>query len=119
MKKLFLVVTVLFISVSASFAFQQTIYAGPPTGGYNGATININATCSYIKFDCSWYSFINSSPNGSAVAYSDQLIGEYFFTGSNSPAYSNGIYSSYYWGTVQLYLSAFNCYGQATLEWAF
>jgi hypothetical protein len=116
MKKLLSVLAVLFLSISSSFAYQQTIYAGPPVG-YNGMTVNINAHCSYVKFDCLW-SGINGESNGSAVAYGDILIGEYSYDeGTNSPTYSSGIFSSRYWTTVQVYLSAFSCYGQATLQW--
>ena len=118
MKKLLSVVAILIISVSGSFAYQQTIYAGPPAG-YNGMTVNINANCSYVKLDCSWTSVINGESNGSVVAYGDNtVIGEYSFqAGTNSSTYSSGIFSSRYWGSVQVYLSAFSCYGQATLEW--
>jgi hypothetical protein len=117
MKKLLFVFAVFFISVSNSFAYQQTIYAGPPIGSA-GMTLNINSNCSYISLNASWYGLTNGVSNGGVVAYSDQLIGEYsFMAGTNPPSYSKGIYQTLYWGTVQVYLNAYSCNGQATLQW--
>lgn len=117
MKKILLALAILFTTVTSSFAYQQVIYCNPMVG-YAGTTVTINATCSYVKFDCSWYDFIGSYSSGSAVAYSDVLIGEYtWWTGNNSPSYSSGVFSSRYWGSVQMTMSASSCYGQASLEW--
>lgn len=119
MKKFILVVAIVLISMSSSFAYQQVLYAGPPVG-YNGMTVNINANCSYVRFETTWSNSSSGTGNGSTVAYSDDgtLIGEYSYQeGQNSHAYNNGIFSYRYWGTVQVYLSAFNCTAQALLEW--
>jgi hypothetical protein len=117
MKKFLLFFVVLLISVPSSFAYQQVIYAGPPVN-YNGMTLNINANCSYVLFECSWSPTINGNGAGSAVAYGDILIGEYYYDeGSTHANYSSGVFTSRFWGTVQVYLAAYNCYGEASLEW--
>lgn len=118
MKKILLAFAIVMLSISGSFAYQQVLYCNP-TIGYAGTTVNINSTCSYITLDCSWSGFFGEYSAGSAVAYGDErLIGEYsWWLGDKAPSYSGGIFTSYYWTTVQMTMSANNCYGEATLEW--
>ncbi|QEH42338.1 hypothetical protein [Chitinophaga sp. XS-30] len=119
MKKFFLAFALFFISISSSFAYQQALTAGPPIN-YAGMNVSINMNCSYVYFQCTWSNSASGNGNGSTVAYSDDatLIGEYNYSeGYNSQGYSRGVFSYRYWGSVQVYLSAFNCTAQALLEW--
>lgn len=119
MKKFFLAFTLCFISISSSFAYQQMLSAGPPVN-YAGTNVSINMNCSYVYFQCIWSNSSSGTGSGSTVAYSSDatLIGEYsYYEGSNSQSYTSGVFGYRYWGSVQMYLSAFNCTAQALLEW--
>ena len=118
MKKLLFVIVLVIGAVVSSYAYQYTLNAGPPIGSA-GALVNVNMYCSYIKLDLSWTTPTGDSGGGSGVAYSgNSLIGEHSFSpGWSSQTYSGGVYSYRYWGDVQMYLSGYNCYGTAVLEW--
>ncbi|MBO9566468.1 MAG: hypothetical protein J7621_27080 [Niastella sp.] len=118
MKKILIAFTIIFMSISAS-AYQQVIYCNPLVG-YAGTNVTINATCSYLKFSSSWYDFSGDYSMGSSVCHSNgTLIGEYsWWTGYNTPSYNSAIFYNQYWGTVNMTMSATNCYGESKLEWA-
>lgn len=117
MKKILVAFAILITSASA-FAYQQVLYCNPMIG-YAGTTVNVNATCSYLKFSSLWYDFSGSYNSGSSVAYSGStLIGEYsWWTGYNTPSYNSAIFYNQYWGDVQIYMGVTNCYGESKLEW--
>jgi hypothetical protein len=127
MKKILLVLIVLFLSVSSSFAYRQTctittdpsssyFITGPTTGQDNFVYSN----CSYAKVTANWYS---ATPEAfghvSSGDYSGANIADYTWSsdGSSSYYYSSGYYTPRYWGIIYFYLEAYGCYGTATLEW--
>lgn len=119
MKKFFLALALLLVSVISSFAYQTAIYAGPPTG-YDQATVNINMNCSYVHVDAYWSTSVGGPGNGSVAVYADDntVLGEHtYYEGSTDHWLSSGVFTYRYWGSVFMFISAFNCTGTLKLTW--
>ena len=123
MKKLLLVFAMLFASVSSSFAYQQeTLWI---TGGYGsqnstGSTVYVNSSVGAISLSASFNNAMSYTPSGMVSAYADGVYSDvYYYNGPNNGNYNNTVYFDYYnqpyITSVNFYIWAQECYGQATL----
>lgn len=122
MKKIVLMIVMLFIGVTSSFAYNNSIgimAASPESGmGYpsqKSEFININSYCE-VYFSCSYTNAGSpSSPEGSAyLKHGGSVIHSYTFGSStgNSATYTN------YWYTLELGISCvYNSIGLVQLYW--
>nr|WP_321485387.1 hypothetical protein [uncultured Draconibacterium sp.] len=126
MKNLFLILFVLFITTTSSFAYQQTIAAGPDNS--YGTTININSYCYSIGVDVEWYDILynDGTSNGTVQAWDQTgLIWEHhlgeggYYGGYVAPDVytANFTRPGRYFGTVSFYLGAYDSKATATLKW--
>lgn len=121
MKKLFLMLTMLVMSITGAFAFntyREMVYG---TDIYEGKPIHINSYCSSVQLYAYWYGSSEGTYGNVQCAESSGgiTIGEHtwFYDGtSNMGKYQANLYGQYL-GTVILYLEAFMCYGQAEFTW--
>lgn len=121
MKRLFLMLVVFLISATTCFAYNKYREILHGTDIYDGKFINVNAYCYEITLYASW----NGSSEGTygnvqcGEASVGANIAEYtwLYDGtSSSGRYQTHVYGKYF-GTIALYLEAFQCYGQVELIW--
>jgi hypothetical protein len=126
MRKLLVLLAILFVSFSKSFAFQQDAVTYSSENDYGGVYVNVNTYCYGIYLSCTWscptsewsYGNIQCAEYNNGTYLADNT---YFFADQGTTLirqwFSNQNYL--YWGTVVLYMETYACYGSSTLTWVY
>ena len=121
MKKLFLMLTMLVMSITGAFAYntyREMVYG---TDIYEGKLIHINSYCSSVQLDVYWTGFSEGTsgsiqcaeyPTGVTIGHHSWM-----YDGTSEMERFHANLFGQYLGTVILYLEAFMCYGQAEFTW--
>ncbi|NGM65021.1 hypothetical protein [Sphingobacterium sp. SGR-19] len=119
MKKIILILAIVFSSMFSSYAYNQqsvTAYAGIPTN-YAYMGVNINSYCTQLLLNCTWTMLATS---GSVQAYDDILLAEYNWGPGGGDRYHSANGSYRYWGYIRVFIGAdgsTGASGTATLTW--
>lgn len=137
MKKIILVLSVLFISISSSFAYDGgiSLHVCPDHGDTQSGSVAVNRNCTEVDIVAMWtYNWAGSScvgAHGSLYITDTQTgMGYAEFDWYNDTMYDYNDYQrvDYQWqcptqyvylGTINYYLYAYECYGQFTMRWSF
>lgn len=120
MKRLFLILTVFIISITSSYAYnayRDMLY------GYDirtaGKVININAYCYELTLDVRWSDPSEGAFGNVECGELSAEIGDYswFYDGTSQHGSFQARRYGQYFGNVNLYLEAYDCYGYAALTW--
>lgn len=119
MKKIVLILSVLFSCMFSSYAYNQqsvTAYAGTPDQ-HVSMGVTINSYCTYLGFQCTWSA---NATGGTAVAFSDILLGQYGWSEGSGERDYLALGSGRYWSGLTVYLYAggpIGASGTATIVW--